>query len=46
MDPDMLKVLLAGIFIMAAVSLCMIFTRRANLLMEQELEERSLGGMA
>ena len=46
MDPDMLKVLLAGIFIMAATSLCMIFSRRETLLLEQELEERSLGGMS
>jgi heme exporter protein C len=46
MDPQMLKVLLAGIFILAIVSLTMIAIRRGILILENELEEKSLGGLS
>jgi heme exporter protein C len=46
MDGEMLSVLLAGIAIMVFVALSMIFVRRDNLVLEQELEQKSLGGLA
>ena len=46
MDPQMLNVLLFGIFILAFVSLTMIAIRRGILILENELEEKSLGGLA
>ncbi len=44
MDSDMLCVLLSGIAIMALVTVNMILVRRETLRLEQELEEKSLGG--
>ena len=44
MDGDMLCVLLSGIAIMALVSVNLILVRRETLGLEQELEEKSLGG--
>lgn len=46
MDGDMLVVLLAGVAIMILVTISMIFVRRDNLVLEQELERRSLGGLS
>jgi heme exporter protein C len=46
MDGEMLSVLLAGIAIMVFVALSMIFVRRDNLVLEQVLEQKSLGGLA
>lgn len=44
MDSEMLKVLLAGIFVMAGVTLCLILIRKKNIELEQFLEEKSLQG--
>ena len=44
MDGDMLLVLLSGIVIMAMVTINLILVRRETLHLEQELEEKSLGG--
>lgn len=46
MDGDMLTVLLAGIGIMVCVALSLILVRRDNLVLEQELEQKSLGGLS
>jgi heme exporter protein C len=44
MDPDMLKVLLAGIAILAIVTVSMIMVRLGTLTLQSELEEKSLRG--
>jgi heme exporter protein C len=46
MDGDMLMVLLSGIGLMALVTINLIFVRRENIRLEQELEEKSLGGVS
>jgi heme exporter protein C len=46
MDPDMLKVLLSGIALMAIVAVSMIVIRRRTLELTESLEDQSLRSMS
>jgi heme exporter protein C len=46
MDPDMLKVLLIGIALMAIVAVSMIVIRRRTLELTESLEDQSLRSMS
>jgi heme exporter protein C len=46
MDPEMLKVLVGGIAVMAVVAITMILVRRGTLVLVEKLEEKSLGGLS
>jgi heme exporter protein C len=45
MDPEMLRVLVGGVVLMSVVAIAMILTRRGTLVLAEELEEKSLGGL-
>lgn len=45
MDPDMRTVLIAGVFLMLAVTAWLIHQRKTNILLQDELNQKSLAGV-